>query len=285
MKIVRFLGLAAASMVLIVAVAGCQPDVEVRTGQKVECPYGHTVTDGVRKVKVPASDIGKYQVETVSRVCTEHAQTEKLYAQAQDALAAGDMAKAKAALEQVVAVDAGFKMAATQLAQLGKGEKPQPDSSAGIPSGSSASTSTPSSTKPGDGDPSSPAGSLLKWAPDTLEGFTAEDPTIDVLSIAREYVPGRGAKPTSMVIVAEQFRTPAAAKAALKAQLRNGYPSDRATVEIGGRKGTFGTDGRRFAALGFSDGSVMIVIEMGAAEGAEPGRLKGGLTAVAEQLP
>jgi hypothetical protein len=67
--------------------------------------------------------------------------------------------------------------------------------------------------------------------------------------------------------------------------MRQGYTSDRATVEIGGRKGTFGTDGRRFAALGFSDGSVMIVIEMGAAEGDRPERLKGGLTSVAEQLP
>jgi len=107
---------------------------------------------------------------------------------------------------------------------------------------------------------------------------------IDPLNIAREYVPADGSDVRSMVIIAEQSRTAAGAAAALNTQVKGKYTSAKDTVTVKGHQAYFGTDGRAFAVLGFTDGSVMVAIEMSVDSG-DPKGLKTELTRVAEQMP
>ncbi|PKQ15455.1 MAG: hypothetical protein CVT67_09555 [Actinobacteria bacterium HGW-Actinobacteria-7] len=261
--------------------AGCAPQVEVRTGTKVVCTYGEVISDGIHTVKVPAQDAGKYKVRTITRLCPRHAQLESLYQAAQQALAAGDMAAAKKALEQVVAIDPAFAKAAAQLDTIAGGGKPAPDTSS--PGGSAATTSTPD--KPGDADTGSPAESLLVWAPDKISGFTASRPTVDPLTIARQYVPASGSDAVSFVIAVEQFPSAKLANSGLTAQVKRVYSRDSDTFKLNGHDVYFGTDGQRYGALGFVDGAVMVVLEMSGKSGEPPSGLKSALKAAANQLP
>jgi hypothetical protein len=129
-----------------------------------------------------------------------------------------------------------------------------------------------------------PAASLLKWAPDSLDGYKAAKPVLDPLNIAREYVPS-GGRVASFVIVAEQSRTAAAAQQALSSQVKQRYPSDADAITVNGHKAYFGTDGRRYAVLGFSDGPVMVALEMTVSSGDSPKSLKSALVDAAKQLP
>jgi hypothetical protein len=258
---------------------GCAPKVEVRTGTKVICTYGEVVSDDIRTIKVPAADVAKYSVRTVTRICDTHTRLEALYREAQDAIAAGDLATAKKKLEAVIALDAGFAQAGAQLGIIASGGTPKADS-APVPSGTT--TSTP---KPGDGTTGNPAESLLAWAPDAISGYTASKPTIDPLSIARQYVPASDAKPVTFVIVVEQFRNNAGAKVGLKEQVTSRYTRNKATLTVNGRSVYYGTDGRRYAAIGFVDGSVMVALEMSAAMGESPNGLKSSLEKALKELP
>ncbi len=54
-------------------------------------------------------------------------------------------------------------------------------------------------------------------------------------------------------------------------------------MKVNGRTVYFGTDGRSFAAAGFTDGAVMVAIE-GLPESGKPSGLKGRLMGIVEQL-
>ncbi len=267
----------------LVGGAGCQRTAEVRTGTKVVCTYGHPISENIKTVKVPARDVGKYRVRTVTRTCARHLKMEALYRDAQSAIAGGKLAEAAKLLGQVVAIDPQYAKAQEQIAAIDSGKKPVPDTGTGSNTGSKPATSTPG--KPGEDDTSVPSGSLLKWAPDTLTGYTAQKPTIDAINIAREYVPASGSQVFNFVIVAEEARTSAGAKAALTSQVKSAHPQDASTVSFNGHSAYFGTDGRRFAALGFTSGSVMVALQMATAPGKDPATLKDEIIAAAKQLP
>ncbi len=274
-----------ASLVVIVTLCvaltvGCQPKVEVKTGSRLVCTEGHVISESIKTIEVPADKISDYRVKTVVKTCDEHAVVLPLYEQAQVAIAAGDLKTAEEKLAQVVAADPAFRKAKSQLDSVKAGQEPAVDNEEPAPPAEAPAPDT----KPGEGDTSAPAGSLLKWAPDVVRGFTATKPTIDLLNIAREYVPGSGSGPVSFVIVAEQTQTAAGAQAALNTQVKQQYPADTETITVNGRKVYFGTNSR-YAALGFTDGSVMVALEMSVKPGDSPKSLKKALVAAAEQLP
>ncbi|MDZ4169963.1 MAG: hypothetical protein U1E26_09975 [Coriobacteriia bacterium] len=273
--------LLAALVLAVGGLSGCQRTVEVQTGVRVECPYGHVDNSEVTSVEVPAKTAAAYRVRTEKRVCDRHVALEELYAEAQTALAAGDVKTAQAKLEAVSAEDAGFRQTATQLQAIAKGEKPKPDTGEGSPEPSVPATVTP---KPGEGDTSGPVGSLKKYTPDELDGFTARSPSIDGFSIARQYAPSGSSDAASLVIVAEQFRTPAEAKRALDAQM-TGYSQDAATQKLNGHDVVSGNDGRTFLSAGFTEGSVFVVLEMAAKAGTDPQDLKSSILDAIKQLP
>jgi len=283
--------LASALLVAFVILSsGCQPKVEVKTGTRIVCTEGHVISQNVRTVEVPANEIAAYRVKTSVRTCDKHAGVAAVYAEAQTAIAAGDLKTAQDRLARVVAVDATYRKAKAQLDEVKANRKPTVDEQdtsvppAGTPVADAPAPGTPEA-KPGDGDTATPAASLLIWAPDSIQGFAAAKAAIDPLNIARDYVPATGSSVASFVIVAEQGKTSAGAEAALSAQVKRKYSSDKDTITVGDHKAYFGTDGRRFAALGFTDGAVMVALEMSATTGGSPESLKSALVSAAQQLP
>lgn len=270
---------AMAALALTVIPAGCQKTVEVQTGTRVVCTNGETISDSTRTLTVPAKVAQNYKVTVRTRTCDRHAQAAQLYAQAQELIKAGDLKSAAATLQKVVAIDQAYAQAAQQLKMIEEGGAPAADTT---PDDVAEEPEAPA--KPGEGDTGVPSGSLLVWAPDDLDGYTAAKPTIDVLNIAREYAPASG-DVTSLVIVAEQSSTSTGAKKALEQQITSRYRVDAEKIKVGDHAVWMGTDGRRFAAIGFTDGSVMVAIEMSVAPGKDPKGLKDDLVAVAKQLP
>ena len=105
---------------------------------------------------------------------------------------------------------------------------------------------------------------------------------LDPLSVSRQYTDTKGAL-AQLVIYAEQFRSAAEARKQLALQVKQRYPESSDSATINGRTVYFGTDGRSFAAAGFTDGAVMVAIE-GLPESGKPSGLKGRLIGVVEQL-
>lgn len=279
-RIARLL-IALAAVMALVLPTGCQPMVEVKTGERVVCTEGHLISEDITTIEVPANEISNYKVETVVRTCEQHAGLVTLYQDAQKAIAEGDLKAAKDKLTKIVESDPAFRKAKEQLDKVTAGEKPEVDNEQPAPP---VANDAPT-TKPGEGDATTPAGSLLKWAPDTVSGFKSTKPIIELLNISREYVPDSGSNVVSFVIVAEQAKTAAGAKAELEVQVEQQYPEDNDTVTIRGRKAYFGTNGNRFAAIGFTDGAVMVALEMSVQPGESPKTLKDELVAAAKQLP
>jgi hypothetical protein len=260
--------------------AGCARQVEVRTGTKVVCTYGEVVSDDVRLIKVPAKEAGEHHVRTVTKICDRHAELEALYQAAQQALAANDLATARVKLEQVVAIDAAFGNAASQLGTIASGKKPEPDKNP-----TAGPTATTAADKPGEDSTGVPAESLLSWAPDALTGFTASKPAVDPLSIARQYVPAQGSDVVTFVITAEQFSSNEMAKEGLTGQVKNVYTKGKDTFNLNGHSVYFGTDGSRYAAVGLVKGSVLVALEMSGKPGQSPAALRSALEDAVKELP
>jgi len=271
--------LVAALVLSLGLVTGCQPKVQVKTGTRVVCTEGHVISQKVKTVEVPADEIASYRVKTVVRTCEMHAGVAAIYQDAQKAIATGDLKAAQDKLSQVVAADPAYRKAKAQLADIEAKKKPSVDTD-----DTSKPVEDTTTKKPGDGDTATPAASLLRWAPDTIDGFTATKPIIDPLNIAREYSAASG-RVASFVIVAEQGKTPAGAQQALSYQVKQKYASDKDSITVNGHKAYFGTDGTRYAILGFTDGSVMVALEMTGKPGDSPKSLKSALVDAAKQLP
>lgn len=247
------LTLIAVLVVAALAANGCGPKmVKVETGEKVDCVYGHTVSSSVHVIEVPADKAGDYGVVSRLVTCGMHKALEKLYAEAQAAIAAGDMAGAKSSLAQIVAKDARFKRAADQLAQIEAGKKPAPDRSGSPGSGGSGK------------QPVGPIESLTGWVPDKLAGYKADPILADAMQVSREYVPTGAGRIESLVIVVEQYRNAADAKAARATGIERDYSVGRATVSVKGRSLYFGTDGGRFGIVAWNEGGLLIAIEASA---------------------
>lgn len=259
--------------------AGCQRTVEVRTGVRVECPYGHVDESGVQTLRVAARAASSYRVETERRVCDRHERLEALYRDAQRALASQDTTTALEKLRLIADEEPGFRRASSQLAALEKGERPAPDEGAGTPS-----RPAPSTPKPGESATEAPAGSLARYTPDSLPGFRARAPLVEAFSVTREYDPLDVPDARLLTIVADQFRTSAEAKAALERHLAS-YPKASATERAGRRTVRFGSDGRRFITAAFTQGAVLVVLELGSRPGVDPRALKGALIGAAARLP
>lgn len=280
-RIGSFLALTALAAALLTS-SGCQKKVEVQTGTRTVCTYGEPVSTDVKTISVPADKVRAYRVVTKTVTCDRHGKLEALYAAAQSDIAKGDLTAAKVKLTQIIATDSAFRRAQEQLSAIAAGKKPTPDTAGGGTSTRSKPTS-PTAT-PGDDKPTGPALSLLRWAPDKLTGFTAAAPGVDAMVVSRQYTPQSGSKAESLVIVVEQFRSSEVAKAALDTLVKSGYPSDAAQPTINGHKAYYGTDGRGYAVVSFTQGAVLVEVEMSSKPGAQA-TLKDPIIAVAKQLP
>ncbi len=250
-----------AIVIAFVALGGCERKVRTETGTRVMCTYGHVVSDTVKVVEVPASQAERYKVVTKTITCDTHKEAEAEYAKAQALIAKGDLKGAAAVLENVVALDAGFKMAAGQLADIKAGKKPRSGTGGG-----SGGTGGTGGTTGGDKKPVGPVASLSSYVPDTIPGYTAQAIIADVFRLTRNYLPKSRPDVGSMVIVVEQFKNAAAAKVAMSA-VKAHYTVGGKTSEVGGRDVYIGTDGHRFATGVFNDGGVLVLVEVGSESG------------------
>lgn len=271
----RFVVACAACLVLVV---GCQRTVDVRTGTRVDCKYGHVISEDIKTISVPQREAGSYSVKNETAVCEKHQKLAALYAEAQQLIADGKLDDAAKKLTVVVEGEATFGNAASQLDTIKKGGKPTTD-------GGSGNTGGGKPTKPGGDNPTGPAQSLQAYTPDTIEGFKAGRIISDVVSVTRVYTPTAAGNVLQLTIVAEQFRDADAASRGLTANVKRPYGRDSATFKIGSTPAYFGTDGRRFAIVGMTKGSVLVALEMGLANEGSPKDLKGQLVKIAGTLP
>jgi hypothetical protein len=263
--------------IVLVATGCAEKTVEVQNGVLVECTYGHTISNTVKTIEVPASKAGDYRVTTKKIVCARHKVLERLYAAAQKAIADGQLEVARAKLAEVLAIDATFRKAAEQAAAIAAGKKPTPDTG----SGGTGST-TPTAT-PDPGVPEGPVASLAIWVPDKISGYKADPIIPDAAALTREYVPTGSSGLVSLVVVVEQFKTAAGAKAAATDTIANQYPSSRSTATADGRTLLFGANGSRFAAVAWNEDAILIVIE-GYAKSGSASALKSELQSIAAAI-
>lgn len=243
------------------ALTGCtQPKVKVRTGEKITCTYGEVIKDTVKEIEVPKAEAGSYMSSTRIITCPRHQLLEKLYAEAQAAIGAGDLKTAQAKLEEIVKSDKAFKKAAQQLADVKAGKKPTPDTSADP--GTTPANQDPGSQDPTgtNGIPEGPVASLAVFVPDTVAGYKADAVIADAFRLTRDYVPTTAGDIGAVVVVAEQFKSTDAAKAAVSALMSSDYTGGRTSVSVEGRTLQFGTYGK-YAALAWNEGGARIVIE------------------------
>lgn len=256
---------------------GCQRTVDVQTGTRTVDAQGNVISENIRTLRVPADKAGEYRVVTITQGEASADSIAALYAQAQKDIASGETTSALKKLEQVLSLTSDYRQAKTQRDAIKQGKKPTPDTDK-PPSNSKSTTTTSPGQQP------QTAGSLLSWTPDTITGFTAGKPLVDSLTCTREYKPKSGSPAQSLVIVAEQFRTADEAKLALKSQVKQRYPKDVDSVSVHGHDTYFGTDGKRFAVMAFTSGSVMVAVEASPDSGS-PSAMKSLLTAAVKQLP
>jgi hypothetical protein len=270
------IGVVVALLAALVGGAACQRMVDVQVGTRTVDAQGNVLSQDVRTLRVPADQAGSYHVVTITRPDIQ-AQLAALYADAQKAIAGGDLTLAKAKLDQVLKLNSNYRSAKAQLDAIKAGKKPAPDTT-------TEPKTTKPTTPPASGEPTAVAGSLLRWVPDKMSGFSAQKPSVDSLSVSREYLPASGSSAQSLVVVAEQFRTATDAKNALATDVKNHYPKSAASLKVHGHDVYFGTDGRDFAAIAFTSGSVMIAAEA-SPESGSPSQLKSLLENVVDQLP
>lgn len=264
-------------LVSALALAGaCQRMVDVQTGTRTVDAQGKVISENIRTIKVPADKAGEYRVVTITQRALNADSIASLYAQAQKDIMSGETTSALKKLEQLLSFTSDYRQAKKQREAIKQGKKVSPDTDK-PPSSSSTTTKTP-------GQQAQTAGSLLRWTPDTLSGFTAAQPLVDSLTCTREYRPKSGSDAESLVIVAEQFRTADEAKLALKSQVKQRYPKNAETISVNGHEAYFGSDGKRFAVIAFTSGTAMVAVEASPDSGS-PSGLKSLLTGVVKQLP
>jgi hypothetical protein len=267
------------SAVVVAAIAGalvlsgCTQVVRVETGEIVTCTYGEITTDTVHVIEVPADQAANYTVTRETTTCPRHLKAEALYAEAQAAILASDLATAKAKLAEIVALDATFGRAKAQLDAIDAGQTPVPDTGSTNPSKPSTGTA--------DGQlPVGPVASLAGYVPDTLAGYTAQPVIADAFTLTREYIPAAGSPIAHLVIVVEQYKDAKAAGTQITAVIAPGSSFDVSTVSVAGHDMRFSTDGSLFATLAWNDNGVLVVIEA-SSTAHKPADLKSNLVTLA----
>jgi hypothetical protein len=269
-----------AAVVMFALRGGFDAQVSVQSGTRTVCTYGEVISDNVKVIKVPSSQVGKYTVQVKTITCDKHKMAERLYAEAQALIAQGDLKQAEVKLAEVIALDSGYKAASSQVADIKSGKKPTADTTGRGGSGGSGGGASGGGTGQ---NPVTPTDSLKRYVPDALAGYKAQPAVVDPLTLTRQYTPVSRPNVLSLVIVAQQFKNADGATNALKSDIKRSYPSDASSVPAGGKTAYFGTDGRRFAVVAVNFGGILVAIE-GSVKSGDPASLKSELAAVAAAI-
>lgn len=273
-------GVALVLLVGATSLVGCKAKmVTVTTGEIVLCTEGELVSDTTESREVRADEVGDYGVTTEVVTCDFHAKLASLYAQAQDAIVAGDLDAASRALAEIVATDPLYRRAGSQLTDITAGRTPIPDGA--VPPAGGSTTTVPDSERPGEESPTGPILNLARYVPDTLPGFVGQGLIADPLTLTRDYLPSSAGAATRLVIVVEQFQDADAAKAELSAVIKPAYSGGAQNLDVAGKAGYYG-QASVVSVVAFTDGGLLVVLEM-ATEGA-PATLKTQLIELAREV-
>ncbi|HEY3316837.1 MAG TPA: hypothetical protein VGK50_00220 [Coriobacteriia bacterium] len=269
--------LAASLAIAAIAFVAFPRKVQVTSGTRYVCTYGESLGSDVHTLEVPQGDAGKYTIATKTITCARHRQAEQLYLKAQQEIQSGDLKSALKDLKAVVALDAAFRQAPSQISLINGGKKPKADTGAPQPSADTTKTSGGG----GDIPSTSPAMDTYRnLLPDRLPGFTAEALNAEPLTLGRDYVPSNAGRYDQLVIMVQQCGSVARSQATVKGQLKSAYPEGK-NVTVSGLAGWFGTNGTGFAALSLVKGEIVITFELHAT-GAKPASLESDLRSIAE---
>lgn len=249
-----------AALVVAASLAGCkQRTVRVLTGEIVLCTAGEIIEDNTEEVEVPESEAADHAVTTRVITCDDHGGLASLWDRAQAAIAAGDLVAARERLQAIVDQDSTYRNAKQQLDDITAGRTPT------AATGGSTGGGTVPGTAPGDETPTGPVLNLAKYIPDVIDGYTAQGIIADPATLMRQYIPQSG-NADQLFVMVEQTVDAAGAARALDA-FKADYPESAKSVTVAGRQVSFGTKGS-FAAAAFTDGPVIVVVELHAARGA-----------------
>ena len=264
----------------VLLLAGCNRTVRVETGERIVCTYGEVVTDTIRTVEVPSDQAAKYKVVRETITCDRHKRLEALYGEAQAAIIASDLKTARTKLAEIVTTEPTFKNAQQQLDAIDEGKTPTVDTSVSATSGSGATTTPAPGSTPSQGQqPVGPVATLSTLVPYTLPGYTSTPIIADVYTLTRQYLPAKSDPTDALVVVVEQYKDAAAAKAAIANDLGRSYTTNSSTVTVNGRSVYFGTDGHRLAIVAWNENGVIVAVE-GSSKTGKPTALKAHLTSL-----
>lgn len=278
------IALVALAFALVVGIsAGCkkQDMVTVAQGEVVLCTEGEIVSDTTEETEVPADEVANYSVTTRIETCDMHKRLADLYAQAQAAIASGDLKAATALLEELVELDPTWGNAGEQLANLQSGELPAASGGSGGSGG--GGTNPGGSTDPGDDvDPQGPVMNLARYVPDTLSGFVAQRIIADPFVLTRDYLPSKKGAVVHLVIVAEQFKNAESASEELDSVIKSTYSENSESFKISGKQAYFGTRAD-VAIVAFIDGGILVAAE-GATSSGGGSKIESEIKAVAQEI-
>ncbi|MRS12780.1 MAG: hypothetical protein EG823_06885 [Actinobacteria bacterium] len=260
---------------LLVPLTGCQRKVKMKTGEIVICTAGEIVEDNTKEIEVPQSKVGEYGVTTKVITCEVHGDLGALYAQAQDALAAGDLATARERLQTVIDRDPTYRKAKEQADAIDAGQTPAVD-----PIDDPATPGGDATPEDPAAEPTGPVVSLTKYVPDAINGYAAQGILADMASLSRQYIPTSSTADQLMIEVEQ--RIDAKAAEAAQAAIATEYPDARQEKTIGGHAVVAGSNGQ-FAAAVFTDGAVTVIVELHAT-GASGEGLLNDVFAVVESI-
>lgn len=256
---------------LAVTLGGCKRKVMVTTGEIIICTAGEIIEDNTEQIEVPEDEIDQYGVTTTVITCEQHGSVGTLYEEAQRAIASGDLTTARERLATIVASDPTYRKAKEQLDAIDAGKTPEVDA---------GPDTTDGTTQPGDDGTDAPTGpvvSLMKYVPDTIDGYVAQGILADAASLSRQYIP-TGGDADQLVIEVEQ-RVSADAAKAQQAVIAGEYPEGTTSRTVGGATVVAGARGE-YAAAVFVDGPLTIIVELHSSGDSGAGLIEAALAVV-----
>ncbi|RJQ51559.1 MAG: hypothetical protein C4521_12255 [Actinobacteria bacterium] len=230
--------------ILSLSVLSCgRNEVSVKAGRRIICKYGHVIKDTSRFIKVDPSKAKNYSVSQETTICARHLQAQRLYAEAQAALAKRAKARAKALLAKVVALDPEFEQAASQYESLGGSAPKVVGSSGGGSSGAAASNS-----KGGTAPKGSTSTTYLGRLPRSVPSYKLISQSEDVLSGTRLFAATQSSNPVRLLTFsASWLGTKTDFKSWYDRTLKARYSVGASSVKEISPYARFGTDGSKYA--------------------------------------
>lgn len=259
-------------------IVGGPKKVQVSSGTRVLCRYGHVVSEDIKTLTVEARDAQKYRIRTDYTICPEHERAELLLRQAAAALKKGDKAEATSLAKKAYATASDVSDPTglgKKLGVTGTGDTaPRGGSSEGGSGGGGAASGGSEVVSPVD---------LIASLPSSLSGYELVAEDRSAVSAARRFK-GTTARPKELVTYVLYVGGADAYTAWFNTQIKNRYSVGAQNLTVGTRKVYFATDGFTFATAVWRSGGAALQVEAAPRSGS-PSALKDSVLAVVKKMP